>query len=178
LVKAVATEIFADKRMSTPKSEGEVEIDAECAAFKADINRINEYLDLHAPKIEVDCVSEDPESPTKLRSDAKLGLKMNAKLAFMTEGPNSARSTSSRNKAMPLALSKQENYELISSMKERASLSGELHYSPSEASIDPALVANHYAGIVYNSAHSRAERVIFKCEETLRAVSKLQSRDC
>jgi len=95
--------MFASKSMSNSKSEGE--IDAECAAFKADINRINEFLAKHAPKIEIDCLSEDPVTPKKLLSDAKLGLKINAKVAFMTECSISARSAWSHHKVMPSAQS-------------------------------------------------------------------------
>lgn len=91
--------------------------------------KINEWLATHGPKIEVECLSEDPESPTKLRSDLKLGLKINtAKATFMTEGSISARSALSRQNVVPTAQSVRESTELISSMKLRASQCGELHY--------------------------------------------------
>lgn len=108
LPKMDMKELFAKKRVSNCRSEGK--LDDVCAAFNADILKIDEFIARQGPVVEVDCFSDSAASPTKLRSDS---LMETCGKAFLTEGAVSARSASSHNRSLSTA----ENRELIDGLK-------------------------------------------------------------
>jgi len=156
-------ELFASKRFSSCRSVDQ--LDEYCAAFNAEIRRVDSFIAKHGPVVEVDCLSESAASPTKVPGSAR---KINAK-GLLTERNASSTSAFSHN----LTMSAAENEELNQDMKARVQAMGQLHYKPSEENIHPAAVANHYAGLNASLAQSKADRAIFKCKKTMEAVSNL-----
>lgn len=156
------------KRLSSCKSVGQ--FDEECAAFNADIRRIDSFIAKHGPIVEVDCLSESAASPTKVRPGSRDPRSRNVK-GLLTEGNVSARSAAGFSQS--ITLSAAEHEELNQNMKARVSAMGKLHYKPSDENLHPAAMANHYAGLNASLAQSKADRAIFKCRKAMDAVNDL-----